>query len=122
MSTDPTALAREVLEAQAAFDRDAEDAAHYGEVCDRLNEVVDRAAPTLARAVIDLTAERDAYREENTCLREDRARAEIDLTDMVERMEALADELDREASEHMDRPVYSRSGTRIRAALNEDSA
>lgn len=67
---DPVVLAREVLEAQAVFDRDVEDAAHYGEVCDRLNEVVDRAAPDLARAVFELTAK-------------------------VERMEALADRLER---------------------------
>ena len=40
------------------------------------------------------------------------------LARQVESVEALADELDREASEHMDRPVYSRTGTRIRNALN----
>ena len=64
MSTDPASLAREVLEAQAAFDRDAEDAAHYGEVCDRLNEVVDRAAPALARAALRVEALADRLENE----------------------------------------------------------
>ena len=114
MTTDPTALAREVLEAQAAFDRDAEDAAHYGEVCDRLNEVVDRAAPALARAVIELTARLDAERfaHANTGVK-------------VKNVEALVGRLfDAEAD-----PMVSRGGVfisrlvaahLIRAALNGD--
>ena len=39
----------------------------------------------------------------------------------VIRVEALADRLDREASEYLGRPVHSQTGDRIRAALNGDN-
>ena len=67
------------------------------------------AAPALARAVIDLTARLDAERfaHANTAVK-------------VKRVEALADKLDREASEYLGRPVHSQAGDRIRAALNGD--
>lgn len=103
MSTDPTALAREVL-----------DLVHEDEtitVC----SIPDNKAAALARAVIELTAELGAYREENTRLREERAR-----------MEALEDRLfDAEAD-----PMVSRGGVfisrlvaanLIRAALNGEN-
>lgn len=111
MSTDPTALAREVL-----------DAAHEDEtvtVC----SIPDNKAAALARAVIELTAELVAYREENTRHREERAR-----------VEALADDLDREADRihvrYMDmgdhahglRDAYREDAKRIRAALNGENA
>ena len=38
------------------------------------------------------------------------------------RVEALADKLDREASEYLGRPVHSQAGDRIRAALNGETA
>ena len=66
------------------------------------------AAAALARAVIELTAERDAYREENTRLREQTAR-----------MAALADELEATAQPGTftgGRQLYC--AHRIRAALN----
>ena len=111
MSIDPTALAREVL-----------DAAHEDEtvtVC----SIPDNKATALARAVIELTAELGAYREENTRYRE-----------KIARVEALADELDREADRihvrYMDmgdhahglRDAYREDAKRIRTALNGDSA
>ncbi|MGM0782136.1 MAG: hypothetical protein ACQEUF_09810 [Actinomycetota bacterium] len=49
------------------------------------------------------------------------ARAVIDLTAKAKRMEALADRLDREASEYLGRPVHSQAGDRIRAALNGET-
>ena len=42
------------------------------------------------------------------------------LARAVIRVEALADRLDREASEYLGRPVHSQAGDRIRAALNGD--
>ena len=42
------------------------------------------------------------------------------LANAVARVEALADQLDREASEYLGRPVHSQAGDRIRAALNGD--
>ena len=100
MSTDPTALAREVL-----------DAAHEDEtvtVC----TIPDNKAATLARAVIELTAERDAYREESTRLREE-----------IARVEALADWLEATAQPSTftgGRQLYC--AHRIRAALNGGNA
>lgn len=96
--TEAADLAREVLETAHEDDTIT--------VC----SVPDNKAAALARAVQSLAAEVDAYREENTRLRE-----------QVACVRALADEFDREASEHMNRPVYSRSGTRIRAALNGET-
>ena len=110
MTTDPTTLAREVL-----------DAAHEDEtvtVC----SVPDNKAAALARAVIELTAEIDAYREENTRHRE-----------KIARMEALADRLDAAglyARNHPDADVGLQAVARadrglaaqIRTALNGDSA
>ena len=65
------------------------------------------AAPALARAVIDLTAQLDAERF-----------AHANTAATVKNVEALADKLDREASEYLGRPVHSQAGDRIRAALN----
>ena len=101
MSTDPTALARKVL-----------DAAHEDEtvtVC----TIPDNKAAALARAVISTAAELDAYREENTRYREQRAR-----------VEALADQYDANARLEMREGDVSESintratADRIRAALN----
>ena len=50
------------------------------------------------------------------------AHAAPDLASAVERGLALADRLDREASEYLGRPVYSQAGDRIRAALNGENA
>ena len=102
MSTDPTALAREVL-----------DAAHEDEtvtVC----TIPDNTAAALARAVIELTAELDAYREENTRHRE-----------KIARVEALADRLDHEAEtrraarqDPFEVMTIRQEAARIRTALN----
>ena len=43
------------------------------------------------------------------------------LAHAVIRVEALADRLDREASEYLGRPVHSQAGDRIRAALNGET-
>ena len=94
---DPVTVAREVVRQHGHLDRDA--------LSRREKERLD-----LAHVVLSLTAELDDSYKEITRLRE-----------QVTRVRALADELDREASEHMDRPVYSRSGTRIRTALNGDN-
>lgn len=68
-------------------------------------------APDLARVAIDLTAQLDAERfaHANTAVK-------------VKGAEALADKLDREASEYLGRPVHSQAGDRIRAALNGENA
>ena len=72
-------------------------------------------APDLARAVIELTAERDAYREENTRFREQAAR-----------VKALADRLDNEAAyeasrgDTWDATCIRAEARRIRRALNGD--
>lgn len=70
---------------------------------------------TLAREALDLTQEDETV---TVCSVPDNKVAA--LARAVIRLADLADELDQEASEHMDRPVHSRSGTRIRAALNGD--
>lgn len=104
MSTDPTALAREVL-----------NAAHEDEtvtVC----TIPDNKAAALARAVIELTAELNAYREENTRYRE-----------KIARMAALADQYDAEARlERREGDVSESINTqatadRIRTALNGEN-
>ena len=102
MSTDPTALAREVL-----------DAAHEDEtvtVC----TIPDNKVAALARAVHSLTAEIDAYREENTRYRE-----------KIARVEALADRLDHEAEarraarqDPFEVMTIRQEAARIRDALN----
>ena len=118
MSTDPTALAREVLDADKV--RDSTPGTLYldgptHEHEEAASAILD-AAPVLARAVIELTAERDAYIEENTRLREVRAR-----------MAALADQYDAEARlERREGDVSESINTqatadRIRAALNGDN-
>lgn len=106
MSTDPTTLAREVL-----------DAAHEDEtvtVC----TIPDNKVATLARAVIELTAELDAYREENTRYREE-----------IARVEALADRLDHEAEarraarqDPFEVMTIRQEAARIRDALNGKNA
>ena len=103
MSTDPVTLAREVL-----------GLTHEDEtvtVC----TIPDNKVTTLARAVHSLTAERDAYREENTRYRE-----------KIARVEALADLYDANARLEMREGDVSESintratADRIRAALNGD--
>ena len=49
------------------------------------------------------------------------AHAAPDLASAVERVIALADRLDREASDVLGRPVHSQAGDRIRAALNGEN-
>ena len=75
-------------------------------------------APDLARAVIELTAERDAYREENTRFREQAAR-----------VKALADRLDAAAADDFDGVsgtsvslVKYETAKAIRTALNGETA
>ena len=103
--TDPLAIAREVLET-----------AHEDEtvtVC----SVPDNKAAALARAVVELTAELDAYREENTRFREQAAR-----------VKALADRLDAAAADDFDGVsgtsvslVKYETAKAIRAALNGET-
>ena len=76
-----------------------------------------RAAQKVARAVVELTAERDAYREEDTRLREQAAR-----------VKALADRLDAEAADDFDGVsgtsvslVKYETAKAIRAALNGET-
>ena len=75
------------------------------------------AAPDLARAVVELTAERDAYREENTRFREQAAR-----------VKALADRLDHEAEarraarqDPLEVLTIRQEAARIRAELNGEN-
>lgn len=49
-------------------------------------------------------------------------RAAQKIARAVERVDALADQLDREASEYLGRPVHSQAGDLIRAALNGETA
>ena len=104
MSTDPTALARKVL-----------DAVHEDEtvtVC----TIPDNKTATLARAVIELTAELDAYREENTRHRERIARVEVlaGLYDANARLEMREGDV----SESINTRA---TADRIRTALNGDN-
>ena len=106
MTTDPTTLAREVLET-----------AHEDEtvtVC----SVPDNKAAALARAVIDLTARLDAERfaHANTAVK-------------VKRMKALADDMDHDADLldqtddlrlHLIAATHREDATRLRTALNGD--
>ena len=120
MSTDPTALAREVLDADKV--RDSTPGTLYldgptHEHEEAASAILD-AAPTLARAVDSLTAELDAYREENTRHRE-----------KIARVEALADRLDHEAEtrraarqDPFEVMTIRQEAARIRAALNGDNA
>lgn len=123
MSTDPTALAREVLDIHDAWGKTIAGSDECARASDAFTSALRCNGGDLARAVIQLTAELGAYREENTRLREERAR-----------MAALADELDREADRihvrYMDmgdhahglRDAYREDAKRIRTALNGDSA
>ena len=52
--------------------------------------------------------------------RSEQVKSAPDLARAVARVAALADQLDREASEYLGRPVHSQAGDRIRAALNGD--
>ena len=119
MTTDPTALAREVLDAVKVMD-DAPGLMYLDgptHECEKAASSILDAAPDLARAVQSLTAEVDAYREENTRLREQTAR-----------MEALADQYDAEARLEMREGDVTESintqatADRIRAALNRGDA
>ena len=113
--TDPVTVAREVLlrdaEAGAIDDRVGYDASSS------LYVENGWSAPALARAVVELTAERDAYREENTRFREQAAR-----------VKALADQYDAEARlERREGDVTDSINTqatadRIRTALNGEAA
>ena len=118
---DPVIVAREVLDMNDARDylATADPLAVYSVGGDRyagihMSEKIERrlleASPTLARAVIDLTAQLDAERfaHANTAVK-------------VKGAEALADKLDREASEYLGRPVHSQAGDRIRAALSGET-
>lgn len=102
MSTDPVTLAREVLDDERAWA--ALDPGHHPEGQAAVYRLAN-AAPTLAHAVIDLTAK-------------------------VERVEALADRLEREADELNGHPsrlaahtgsVKKRTVARIRTALNGEN-
>lgn len=116
--TDPTTIAREVLEHEerlSAYSYSIPLAAQASWDADRSEQV--KAAPDLARAVIELTAELDAYREENTRLREQAAR-----------VKALADRLDAEAADDFDGVsgtsvslVKYETAKAIRAALNGET-
>lgn len=75
-----------------------------------------REAHTLARAVIELTAERDAYREENTRLREQAARVKA-LADRLD--DAAADDFDGVSGTSVSLVKYE-TAKAIRAALNGD--
>ena len=103
--TDPVTLAREVL----AIDTSAIGGNIIVDGVDVLETV--RIAQKVARAVIELAAQLDAERfaHANTAVK-------------VKGAEALADKLDREASEYLGRPAHSQAGDRIRAALNGDDA
>ena len=105
MTTDPVTIAREVLETAHEDDTIT--------VC----SVPDNKAAALALAVQSLTAEVDAYREENTRFREQAAR-----------MEALADRLTAEAADDFDGAsgtsvslVKYETAKAIRAALNGEN-
>lgn len=103
--TDPVTLAREVL----AIDTSAIGGNIIVDGVDVLETV--RIAQKVARAVIELAAQLDAERfaHANTAVK-------------VKGAEALADKLDREASEYLGRPVHSQAGDRIRRVLNGDDA
>ena len=121
MTTDPTALAREVLDDELGWEVKPGDLMHPEDKAATYR--LANAAPVLARAVIELTAERDAYREGNMRLREMRARTK-----------ALADLLARQAAWERNPPAGTMPDTaslyadgleeaaaRIRAALNGDN-
>lgn len=116
----PVDLAREVLDIQKAHEGMCKrtDLALPASVDDL--ETLANAAPILARAVRSLTAERDAYIEENTRLRE-----------QVARIKALADRLETEGTTGVRVPSRTPhdsgwhdsqiiAATRIRTALNGD--
>lgn len=73
-------------------------------------------APDLARAVIELTAERDAYREENTRFREQAARVKA-LSDRLDA--AAADDFDGVSGTSVSLVKYE-TAKAIRTALNGD--
>ena len=102
---DPLTIAREVLETAHEDDTIT--------VC----TIPDNKAAALARAVVELTAERDAYREENTRFREQAAR-----------VKALADRLDHEAEarraarqDPLEVLTIRQEAARIRAELNGEN-
>lgn len=91
---------------------------------------VDRDPVTLAREVLDAVKAMDdtpgtLYLDGPTHEHEEAAGAILDaapaLAHAVTRVEALADKLDREASEYLGRPVHSQAGDRIRAALEGET-
>lgn len=73
-------------------------------------------------AVTDLTARLDAYREENTRLRENSARAVIDLTDLVERLEELAELWEGVVSTDDVESALRNAARDLREVLNGDDA
>lgn len=97
MTTDPTTLAREVVRQHGHLDRDALSRS-------------ERERLDLARAVHDLTVERDAYAKENTRLREQK-----------DRMEALADHWESLVSSDEYESAMRNAATDLRTALNGDT-
>ena len=106
-------LAREVLDDELEWG--ALDPGHHPEGRAAVYRMANHA-PALARAVVELTAELDAYREENTRHRE-----------KIARVETLADQYDAEARLEMREGDVSESintqatSDRIRAALNGET-
>ena len=112
MSTDPIALAREVLDIHDAWGKTNAGSDECARASDAFTSALRRNGGDLARAVIELTARLDAYREENTRHRE-----------KIARMEALADELEATAQPGTftgGRQLYC--AHRIRTALNGENA
>ena len=114
MSTDPVTLAREVLDDERAWA--ALDPGHHPEGQAAVYRLAN-AAPTLARAVIDLTDKLDAERfaHANTAVK-------------VKGAEALADRLDHEAEarraarqDPFEVLTIRQEAARIRAALNGET-
>ena len=108
---DITDLARELL----AIDASAIGGSIIVDGVDVLETV--RAAQGVARAVIELTAERDAYREENTRLREQAARVKA-LADRLGH--AAADDFDGVSGTSVSLVKYE-TAKAIRAALNGEN-
>ena len=116
MSTDPVTLAREVLDDERAWA--ALDPGHHPESQAAVYRLAN-AAPTLARAVIDLTAKLDAERF-----------AHANTAATVKRVEALADDMDHDADLldqtddlrlHLIAATHREDATRLRTALNGEN-
>ena len=115
---DPAALAREVLDIHDAWGKTIAGSDECARASDAFTSALRCNGGDLARAVIELTAELDAYREENTRYRE-----------KIARVEALADRLDHEADARRaaSRDLFEvmtirQEAARIRTALNGENA